>query len=99
MVRVGYSTEFGDYEKVIPISEIVDFSKDYTITSVEEIEQEEKEYQVITRNMAKEMAKSRDCHCVLGKDRDSNFDQVIDKIYDHFEQYERNKKLEQILTK
>jgi hypothetical protein len=98
MVRVGYSTEFGDYEKVISINEIADFSKDYTITSVEEVEQE-KEYQVITRQMAKEMARSRDCHCVLGKDRDSNFDQVIDQIYDYFEQYERNKKLEQILTK
>lgn len=98
MVRVGYSTEFGDYEKVICISEIADFSKDYTITSVEEIEVE-KEYQVITRQMAKEMARSRDCHCVLGKDRDTNFDLVIDQIYDHFEQYERNKKLEQILTK
>ena len=98
MVRVGYSTEFGDYEKIIPISEIAEFSKEYTITSVEEIE-EEKEYQVITRQMAKEMAMSRDCHCVLGKDRDTNFEQVIDKIYDHFEQYERNKKLELILSK
>lgn len=99
MVRVGYSTDFGDYEKVICISEIADFSKEYTITSVEEIEEEKKEYQVITRQIAKEMARSRDCHCVLGKDRDSNFDLVIDQIYDHFEQYERNKKLEQILTK
>lgn len=98
MVKVGYSTDFGDYEKIISISEIADFSKDYTITSVEEIE-EEKEYQVITRQMAKEMAMSRDCHCVLGKDRDSNFDLVIDQIYDHFEQYERNKKLELILSK
>ena len=98
MVRVSYSTEFGDYEKVICISEIADFSKDYAITSVEEIEVE-KEYQVITRQMAKEMARSRDCHCVLGKDRDTNFDSVIDLIYDHFEQYERNKKLEQILSK
>lgn len=99
MLRVSYSTEFGDYEKVICISEIADFSKEYTITSVEEIEEEKKEYQVITRQMAKEMARSRDCHCVLGKDRDSNFDLVIDQIYDYFEQYERNKKLEQILTK
>jgi hypothetical protein len=98
MVKVGYSTEFGDYEKVIPINEIADFSKDYTITSVEEIEGK-KEYQVITRQMAKEMAMSRDCHCVLGKDRDSNFDLVIDQIYDYFEQYERNKKLELILSK
>ncbi len=98
MVRVSYSTEFGDYEKVISISDITELSKDYTITSVEEIE-EEKEYQVITRQLAKEMARSRDCHCVLGKDRDSNFDLVIDQIYDYFEQYERNKKLEQILTK
>jgi hypothetical protein len=96
MVRVGYSTEFGDYEKIIPINEIADFSKDYTITSVEEIE---KEWQVITRQEAKEMARSRDCHCVLGKDRDTNFDQVIDKIYDNFEQYERDKKLKQILSK
>ena len=97
MVKVSYSTEFGDYEKVICISEIADFSKDYAITSVEEIEVE-KEYQVITRQMAKEMARSRDCSCVLGKDRDTNFEQVIDKIYDHFEQYERNKKLDKILS-
>lgn len=98
MVKVSYSKEFGDYEKVISVNEILDFSKDYTITSVEEIDVE-KEYQIITRKMAKEMAKSRDCHCVLGKDRDNNFDSVIDQIYDHFEQYERNKKLEQILSK
>ena len=96
MVRVGYSTEFGDYEKIISISDIADFSKDYTITSVEEIE---KEWQVITRQEAKEMARSRDCHCVLGKDRDTNFDSVIDQIYDNFEQYERDRKLKQILSK
>jgi hypothetical protein len=99
MVRVSYSTEFGDYEKVIALNDIVNFSKDYTITSVEEIVEEKKEYQVITRQMAKDMAMSRDCSCVLGKDRDSNFDQVIDKVYDYFEQYERNKKLEEILSK
>lgn len=96
MVRVTYSTEFGDYEKIIPINEIVEFSKEYTITAVEEID---KEYQVITRQMAKEMAKSRDCQCVLGKDRDTNYNDVIDKIYDYFEQYERDKKLNQILSK
>ncbi len=69
MVKVGYSTKFGDYEKIININEIVDLCKYYTITSVENIEEEEKEYQVITRKMAKEMARSRDCHCVLGKNR------------------------------
>lgn len=98
MVKVSYSTEFGDYEKMMDVIDIAEFSNNHTINSVEEIE-DEKEYQIITRQEAKEMARSRDCHCVLGKDRDSNFEQVIDKIYDHFEQYERNKKLELILTK
>lgn len=59
----------------------------------------EYEYQVITREMAKEMAISRDCSCVLGKNRDTNFNYVIDKIYDYFEQYERDKKLTQLLSK
>lgn len=59
----------------------------------------ENEYQVITREMAKEMAISRDCSCVLGKNRDTNFNYVIDKIYDYFEQYERDKKLTQLLSK
>jgi hypothetical protein len=36
MVRVGYSTEFGDYEKVISINEIADFSKD-TLNNMKEI--------------------------------------------------------------
>jgi len=96
MVRVTYSTEFGDYEKIIPVNEIAEFSKLHQLTSVEEVK---KEYQVVTRQMAKEMAKSRDCHCVLGKDRDNNYNEVIDKIYDYFEQYERDKKLNQILSK
>jgi hypothetical protein len=80
MVRVSYSTEYADYDRVICISEISEFSKNHTITSVEEIEDK-----VITRQMAKEMGRSRDCHCVLGKARGSNFDLVIDKIYDYFE--------------
>jgi hypothetical protein len=37
------------------------------------------------REEAKRMAQSRDCHCVLGKDRDSNFNEVIDKVFDYFE--------------
>lgn len=98
MVKVSYSTEFGDYDKIMEVSDIAEFSNNHTINSIEEIE-DEKEYQIITRQEAKEMARSRDCSCVLGKDRDNNFNQVIDKIYDHFEQYERNKKLEQILAK
>ena len=59
MVKVSYSTEFGDYEKIISVDEIVEFSNKHSITSIEEVK---KEYQVITRQMAKEMAMSRDCH-------------------------------------
>jgi hypothetical protein len=37
------------------------------------------------REEVKKMALSRDCHCVLGKDRDTNFNEVIDKVFDYFE--------------
>ena len=40
----------------------------------------------MTREEAKEMAKSRDCHCINGKDRDNNYDECIDKIFDWHEE-------------
>ena len=39
----------------------------------------------MTREEAKDMAMSRDCHCVNGKDRDNNYNEVIDKIFDYHE--------------
>lgn len=39
----------------------------------------------MTREAMKAKAQSRDCKCVAGKDRDSNFNEVIDEIFDHFE--------------
>lgn len=36
----------------------------------------------MTREEAKKMAQSRDCHCVKGKDRDTNYAECIDKIFD-----------------
>jgi hypothetical protein len=45
----------------------------------------------MTREDAKEKCLSRDCKCVLGKDRDSNYHDIIDKVYDYFE-----KELEQL---
>jgi hypothetical protein len=31
------------------------------------------------------MARSRDCHCIKGKDRDNNYNECIDKIFDWHE--------------
>lgn len=45
----------------------------------------ERKPQKITREMAHEMCLSRDCNCVAGKDRDSNYHETIDKIFDQFE--------------
>ena len=39
----------------------------------------------MTRKEAHKECLSRDCSCVLGKDRDSNYHEIIDKIYDDFE--------------
>jgi hypothetical protein len=39
----------------------------------------------MTREQAHKECLSRDCRCVAGKDRDSNYHEVIDKIFDHFE--------------
>jgi len=36
----------------------------------------------ITREQAKERAQSRDCSCVQGKDRDNNYNEVIDEVFD-----------------
>lgn len=39
----------------------------------------------MTREEAKKMAQSRDCQCVKGKDRDNNYVECIDKIFDWHE--------------
>ena len=39
----------------------------------------------MTREEAKKMAQSRDCSCVKGKDRDNNYVECIDKIFDWHE--------------
>jgi hypothetical protein len=42
----------------------------------------------ITRKQAKKKAQSRDCSCVNGKDRDSNFNEVIDEVFDYIKELE-----------
>jgi hypothetical protein len=37
---------------------------------------------MISREEAKKKAQSRDCSCVLGKDRDNNYNECINEIYD-----------------
>ena len=37
---------------------------------------------MLTREEAKQKAISRNCSCILGKDRDNNYNEVIDEIYD-----------------
>ena len=39
----------------------------------------------MTRKEAKKMAQSRDCSCVKGKDRDNNYADCIDKVFDWHE--------------
>lgn len=39
----------------------------------------------MTREDAHIKCLSRDCKCVNGKDRDSNYHETIDKIFDYFE--------------
>lgn len=43
----------------------------------------------MNREQAKQLAASRDCSCIEGKNRDSNFNEVIDKVFDHFEAKEK----------
>ena len=57
----------------------------------------------IDRKKWKKKARSRDCSCVNGKDRDSNFNEVIDKLCDKFNKREKElqnkiKYLEKLLT-
>ena len=42
------------------------------------------------REEAKKMAQSRDCHCIKGKDRDTNYNACIDKIFDWHENELKN---------
>ena len=39
----------------------------------------------MNRELAKKKAMSRDCHCVKGKDRDNNYNSIIDEIFDWHE--------------
>jgi oligoribonuclease NrnB/cAMP/cGMP phosphodiesterase (DHH superfamily) len=39
----------------------------------------------MTREEAKKMARSRDCNCIKGKNRDNNYNECIDKIFDWHE--------------
>jgi len=68
ILKVSYLTEFGEYEKNMPVSELNDFNKKFKVKSVEEIKRP------FTREMAKEMIKN------------NNINDVIDKIYNYFEQ-------------
>ncbi len=36
----------------------------------------------MNRELAKIKAMSRDCHCVKGRDRDTNYNSIIDEIFD-----------------
>jgi len=44
----------------------------------------------MNREIAKGKAQSRDCHCVKGKDRDNNYDAVIDEVFDWHEKEVKN---------
>jgi hypothetical protein len=39
----------------------------------------------MTREEAKKLAMSRDCNCILGRDRDNNYNECVDKIFNYFE--------------
>jgi hypothetical protein len=43
----------------------------------------------MTREQAHKSCLSRDCSCISGKDRDNNYHETIDKIFDYFETKER----------
>lgn len=68
ILKVSYFTEYGEYDKNMPASDLIEFSKKYKVKLVAEIKRP------FTREMAKEMI------------RNNNFNDIIDKIYDHFEQ-------------
>ena len=40
---------------------------------------------MINRKKWKKKAQSRDCSCIKGKNRDSNFNEVIDELCDKYE--------------
>jgi len=44
----------------------------------------------MNREIAKSKVQSRDCHCVKGKDRDNNYDAVIDEVFDWHEKEVKN---------
>ena len=44
----------------------------------------------MNREIAKKKAQSRDCHCINGENRDSNFNSVIDEVFDYFEEKVNN---------
>ena len=47
----------------------------------------------MTRKEAKNMARSRDCKCIKGKDRDNNYAECIDKVFDWHERILENSDL------
>ena len=57
----------------------------------------------MSRKDAKKLACSRDCSCVKGKERDNNYNECVDKIYDYFDDklklYEIHSKLPKKLKK
>jgi hypothetical protein len=61
ILKVSYYTEFGEYEKNIPASELREFNKKYKVKSVEEIKSP------FTREMAKEMTKSNNFNDIIDK--------------------------------
>ena len=51
----------------------------------------------MNRETAKKKAQSRDCHCINGEDRDSNFNSVIDEVFDYFENKVNNGVLDGVI--
>ena len=47
----------------------------------------------MTRQEAKNKAMSRDCHCVKGKDRDNNYNSIIDELFDWHEKVVKENEL------
>ena len=52
----------------------------------------------MNREIAKKKAQSRDCHCINGEDRDSNFNSVIDEVFDYFEKAVNNGVLDDVIV-
>ena len=61
ILKVSYLTEFGEYEKNMPASELNEFNKKFKVKSVEEIKRP------FTREMAKEMIKNNNINDVIDK--------------------------------